>query len=166
MSTRSTSAVLAFARIAFADLLAYRLRYVVGVANYVIYMGVQYFLWAAVYASRPEGEASIGGYDLRSLVTYFAVGWIARVAYYNNIDRELADRVSQGDIAIDLLRPVSLLERAYGQALGEACMRIVFMALPTALVLFPLFGVEEPSFPPGAAGAAAACAFGASLVLA
>ncbi|MBI4604945.1 MAG: ABC-2 family transporter protein [Planctomycetes bacterium] len=163
---RAAVPVLAFARVAFTGLLAYRLRYVVGVVNYVIYMGVQYTLWAAVYASRPEGQAEIGGYGFRALVTYFAVGWIARVSCYNNIDRELADRVSQGDIALDLLRPVSLLQRGYGEALGEACMRVFFMALPTALIFFPAFGVEGPGFPPGTAGLAMAAAFGLSLVLA
>jgi ABC-2 type transport system permease protein len=158
--------VLAFARLAFTDLLAYRMRYVVGIVNYVIYMGVQYFLWSAVYSSRPEGAPKIADYDFSRLVTYFAVGWIVRVSYYNNIDREMADRVSQGDIALDLLRPVSLLERYYGQAVGEGTMRFVFMGLPTALIFFPVFGVAGPSFGSGAEGVAVAAAFAAACVLA
>ncbi len=139
--------VIAFARLAFTDLLAYRLRYVVGILNYVIYMGVQYFLWLAVYSSAAVEEAAIGGFRFREIITYFAIGWIVRVSCYNNIDRELADRISQGDIALDLLRPVSVLERYYGEAAGEALFRLLFMGLPTATILFPLFGVSGPSFP-------------------
>lgn len=148
------SPVLAFARLAFTDLLAYRLRYITGVVNYTIYMAVQYFLWSAVYASAPAGAAEIGSFRFREIITYFAVGWVVRVSYYNNIDREMADRVTQGDIALDLLRPVSLLERYYGHALGEAFFRVFFMGVPTALVLFPLFRVLGPGLPAAPAAAA------------
>ena len=151
-SLRST--VLGFARMAFLEHLAYRLRYVVGILNYTIYMGVQYFLWSAVYGS--TSDAALGGFGFRELVTYFAVGWVVRVSTFNNIDRELADRVSQGDIVLDLLRPVSLISMRYGEALGETVFRVLFMGVPTALVFFPLFGVSGPA--PGAAAADTALA--------
>lgn len=140
----SAGIVLAFVRLTFIDRLTYRLRYVVGVMNYVIYMAVQYFLWSAVYSSSPGTDPTIGTFRFAEIVQYFAVGWIIRVSYYNNIDRELSDRVTQGDVALDLLRPMSLLERYYGEAVGEALFRIGFMGLPTALVLFPLFGIAGP----------------------
>jgi len=160
-------AVLSFARMAFLDLLAYRLRYVVGVLNYTIYMGVQYFLWSAVFSSSAGRADRIGGFSFQEMVTYFAAGWIVRVSYFNNIDREIADRVSQGDIALDLLRPVSLLTMRYGEAVGESAFRVIFMAVPTALVLFPLFGADLPAIPPGPAGGAASLlAFLASGILA
>jgi ABC-2 type transport system permease protein len=159
--------VVAFAKLAFTELLTYRLRYVVGVVNYTIYMGVQYFLWSAVYASAPAGTTAIGTFRFQELVSYFAIGWIVRVSYFNNVDREFADRVRQGDITLDLLRPVSLLERYYGQALGEAVFRVFFMGLPTALVLFPTFGVSGPHLPPEAGAAAVRLlAFAASVALA
>jgi len=151
---------------AFLDLLAYRLRYVVGVLNYTIYMGVQYFLWSAVFRSA-AGAERIGGFSFQEMVTYFAAGWIVRVSYFNNIDREIADRVSQGDIALDLLRPVSLLTMRYGEAVGESAFRVIFMGVPTALVLFPLFGADLPALPPGpAGGAVSVLAFFASGILA
>ena len=162
----ATSPTLAFARVAFTEILSYRLRYLVGIGNYVIYMGVQYFLWKSVYASAPSGMAEIGGYSFRDIVTYFAVGWIIRVSYYNNVDREIADRVSQGDIVLDLLRPVTLLQRYYGEAVGEGTMRVFFMGLPTACVLFPLFGVGGPALPPGPAALVTLAAFAASVLLA
>jgi viologen exporter family transport system permease protein len=140
----SVRPLLAFARMAFLEHLAYRLRYVVGILNYTIYMGVQYFLWSAVYSSAPPGTTALGGFTFPQIITYFAVGWVVRVSCFNNIDREIADRVSQGDIVLDLLRPPSLLVMRYGAAVGETVFRVFFMAIPTALVLFPLFGVEAP----------------------
>jgi ABC-2 type transport system permease protein len=159
--------ILAFGRLSFTELFTYRLRYVAGILNYAIYMAVQYFLWAAVYASAGSSGASLAGFHFEDMVTYFAIGWIVRVSYYNNVDREIADRVSQGDIALDLLRPVSLLSRYYGEALGEGAFRVVFMGLPTALILFPVFSVSGPALAPGAgAGALQLAAFAASAALA
>lgn len=159
--------LLAFARMAFLDHLAYRLRYVVGILNYMIYMGVQYFLWSAVYSSAPPGATALGGFTFPQIITYFAVGWVVRVSCFNNIDREIADRVSQGDIVLDLLRPPSLLVMRYGAAVGEAVFRVLFMGLPTALVLFPLFGVEPPPLGGSLAGSALALlAFAVSVALA
>ncbi len=163
----SASIVLAFVRLTFIDRLTYRLRYAVGVMNYVIYMAVQYFLWSAIYSSAPDPDATIGTFHFHEIVQYFAVGWIIRVSYYNNIDRELSDRVILGDVAIDLLRPMTLLERYYGEALGEALFRIGFMGIPTAIVLFPLFGIDAPDLSGGAAAVLArAAAFTISVVLA
>jgi len=160
----------AFARMAFLDLLAYRLRYVVGILNYTIYMGVQYFLWSAVFASAPGGPseaARLGWFTLQEMITYFAVGWIVRVSYYNNIDREMAERVSRGDIILDLLRPTSLISMRYGEAVGESLFRVFFMGIPTALIFFPLFGIQGPSIPPDPAeGFFQLASFAASVILA
>ena len=37
-------------RIAFLKLMAYRMRYITGIATYSVFIGVQYFVWKAVYA--------------------------------------------------------------------------------------------------------------------
>ncbi len=156
-----------FARMAFLDLLAYRLRYVVGILNYTIYMGVQYFLWSAVFASSPESGGVLGDFTFLEMVTYFAVGWIVRVSYYNNIDREISEKVSRGDIILDLLRPTSLLSMRYGEAVGEAVFRVFFMGIPTALIFFPLFGISGPVLPPSLAEACfQILSFAAAVVLA
>ncbi len=149
LQSRLLVPIFAFARLTFTDKLAYRVRYVIGVINYTIYMSVQYFLWQAVFASSTEGGSTMKGFTFEALITYFAIGWIVRVSYYNNLDEDLAERVNRGDIASDLLRPMPLLGVYYGKALGESSFRILFMALPTACVLFPLFSVSSPKWPSG-----------------
>lgn len=140
---------LAFLRIGFLRMLAYRVRYVVGISNYLIYVAVAHFLWEAVYRSRAAaGTAAaenIDGYLLVDIDTYIAVGWIIRAAYFNNVDHILAGRFVQGDISTDMTRPCSLYLMFYGDAVGEGLFRLVMMSLPCAFVLASLFDIHGPA---------------------
>ncbi|MEI6233642.1 MAG: ABC-2 family transporter protein [Planctomycetota bacterium] len=153
------SLMVEFARSSFLIMLAHRVRYVVGVLNYMTYVAVNYYLWEALYADVPAGE-SRAGYTLAEMSTYVSVGWIMRSAYFSNADNILAARINKGEINSDLLRPVSLFLQFYGSALGEAGFRAIFMALPVlALALF-VFNIAAP------ANALAAVCFVYSMVLA
>ncbi len=151
--------VVEFARSSFMIMLAHRVRYMVGVLNYMTYVAVNYYLWEALYADVPAGE-SRAGYTLHEMSTYVSVGWIMRSAYFSNADNILAARINKGEINSDLLRPVSLFLQFYGAALGEAGFRAIFMALPVlALALF-VFDISPP------ANFAAGVCFAYSVVLA
>jgi len=147
---------LAFARSSFMEMLTYRLRYLIGVANYVIYATVAYYLWAAVFAHSER----IADWTLPQMQTYVIVAWISRSTYFSNSDNVLASRISKGEIASDLLRPCSLLLQFYARALGEMGFRAIFLGLPVGIALLALFGILAP---PTALDAAA---FGISIVLA
>ena len=86
---------IAFGRVAFLQILAYRLRYFTGIMTYLVNVTVYYFIWRAIYRNGGVIQVSI----FEQMVTYVAVGWIIRTFYYNNIDREMANDVQQGHIA-------------------------------------------------------------------
>lgn len=130
-----------FAKVSFLQLLAYRLRYLTGILTYTIFVSVYYFLWHAVYGNKPQ----VGGYSFPDMVTYVAVGWISRSFFFNNIDVHLTERIRNGDIALDMLKPVSMQIMYYSQAFGESIFRVFFFTLPIAVVVFPLFGVGWPA---------------------
>ena len=123
-----------FARSSFLIMLAHRVRYMVGVANYMTYVAVNYYLWEALYADVPPGGKR-GDFTLREMSTYVSVGWIMRSAYFSNADNVLAARINKGEINSDLLRPVSLFLQFYGAALGEAVFRAFFMALTSSFLV-------------------------------
>ncbi len=132
-------------RLTFLKLMAYRMRYLTGIATYGIFVGGQYFLWKAVYAAKGLGpEDRLAGMTLAELTTYLAVGYIARAAYFTNTDSEIATRISSGDVTLDLLKPLSFHGQWLSQAAGETAFRLVFFALPMALILTPLFGIQAP----------------------
>lgn len=147
---------LEFTRITFLKMLAYRLRYYTGIASYLVFVAGNAFLFRAVFATLPPGSV-IGGFDGTSIVTYVAIAWIGRSLTFNNIDREIATQVTEGQIAQNLLKPIDFQAMTFFGALGEAMFRLVLFTIPISVVIVPMFGVGAPATP--GAGAAAALSF-------
>lgn len=133
-------------RLTFLKLMAYRMRYVTGIATYGIFVGGQYAIWQAVFAAKDLAPGQpLNGLTLPQLATYLAVGYISRSAYFTNTDSEIAARFQSGDVTLDLLKPLSFHGQWLAQAAGETAFRLLFFAAPMSLVLVPLFGVQMPS---------------------
>lgn len=130
-----------FARVGFVNILAFRLRYYTGIITYLINVTVYYFIWSAVYG---PGQA-IAGYKLGQMLTYVSVGWILRSFYWNTIDQEMAYEVIEGKIAMDLIKPVSVLWMWFSRAMGESAFRLLLLTLPTAIVVMLIFPVSAPA---------------------
>jgi ABC-2 type transport system permease protein len=132
-----------FARSSFQVMLAHRVRYLIGVINYITYVAVNYYLWEALYDADPTAVRA--GWTLSEMRTYVCVNWIARSAYFSNSDNILAARINKGEIVTDLLRPTSLLLQFYASAAGEVLFRAVFMAFPVLLLALVIFQMNPPA---------------------
>jgi ABC-2 type transport system permease protein len=132
---------LAFSRIGFLNMLAFRLRYYTGVFNYLINVTVYYFIWRAVFRASP----GFGGFTFPQMVTYVAVGWIIRSMYFNNIDSEMAEDILEGRIAMTMVRPVSVQMTYVARSVGESVFRLLLLSAPTALLLALVFPVLPPA---------------------
>jgi ABC-2 type transport system permease protein len=130
-------------RIRFLTMLAYRLNYVNGILAYVIMLGGYYFLWRAIYADRP----ALGGMTAAAMTTYLAVSWMTRSFYFNNLDREIADEIKTGAVAIQLIRPYNYLLGKLTLGLGEGLFRMLFWMLPGLVIATFLFPVDLPGRP-------------------
>lgn len=95
------SAYLDIIRIRFLMMLAYRVNYYSGIIIYAINIGAYYFLWKAIYGSKEL----LGGMTVTQMTTYVAVSWMARAFYFNNLDREIANEIKDGSVAIQFIRP-------------------------------------------------------------
>lgn len=128
-------------RIGFANILAYRLRYYMGVVTYFINVAVYYFIWRAIY----EHSAEIQGFRLEQMLTYVAVGWMIRSFYFNNIDHDLAMDVMEGKITMDLIKPVDFQAMHIARAAGESFFRLFMLTLPAGLLIGLVFPVQGPA---------------------
>ncbi len=133
-----------FVKNAFLRMLAYRLRYYTGILTYVLFATVHYFIWKAVFSGRGEG-ALINGFTLNEMITYVAVGWIARSLYFSNVDEEIDELVRTGQISIFLLRPVDFQLMIFAYSLGQALFRFCFFFLPIGFVILQVFPVQYPA---------------------
>ncbi len=132
---------LAMGRVAFLQILAYRLRYFTGIITYLVNVTVYYFIWKALYHQGGE----IQGFRFGQMITYVAVGWIIRTFYFNNIDREMANDIQNGYIASKLSRPINYQWMQISQAAGESFFRILFFTIPTGMVIVFIYPVEMPA---------------------
>lgn len=133
-----------FVRNAFLAMLAYRLRYFTGIVTYFVFVSVHYFIWQAVYAGKGEG-AVINGFTLPEMITYVAVGWIARSMYFSDIDEEIDEIVRSGQISVYLLRPVNFQAMMLSQAFGGTLFRVGFFTVPISVVILLCFPVSLPA---------------------
>ncbi len=136
-----------FARIGFLNMLAYRARYYVGVLTYLFNVSVYYFIWRAVY----QHADTVVGLTLSEMITYVAVGWVIRSFYFNEIDRDLGTQVTEGRLAMNLIRPVDFQMAMIADAAGQSAFRAVLFTVPISIVLALIFPLKPP--PSVAAGA-------------
>ncbi len=132
---------LEFLRVGFVNIMAFRLRYYTGILTYLINVTVYYFIWQAVYF----GGEPIAGYDLGQMITYVAVGWIIRSFYWSTIDQEMAYEVLEGNIAVTLIKPVSVQWMWLARGMGESAFRLGMLTAPTALTITFIFPVQGPA---------------------
>ena len=130
-----------FVRVGFINTLAYRLRYYTGIVTYFIYVSIYYFIWKAIYIN----GSAIEGFDFSAMLTYVGVGWIIRSFYFNNIDQELSQQVTEGKLAMDLIKPVNIQMMYISQALGESVFRLALLTVPTAAVLLLVYPLKRPA---------------------
>ncbi|MDQ0340708.1 ABC-2 type transport system permease protein [Caldalkalibacillus uzonensis] len=125
-------------RIRFLMMLAYRTNYYSGILIYSINIGAYYFLWTAIYG----GQESLGGLTVTQMTTYVAVAWMARAFYFNNIDREIAQEIREGKVAVEMIRPYHYLTMKTMQGLGEGLFRLLFFSAPGLLIVWLIFPLD------------------------
>lgn len=138
-----TSAYLDLIRIRFLMMLAYRVNYYSGIIIYAINIGAYYFLWEAIFGD----QKVLGGFTLGQMTTYVAVSWMARAFYFNNLDREIANEIRDGSVAIQFIRPYSYLLVKMMQGFGEGIFRLLLFMVPGLIVVCLLFPVQLPTEP-------------------
>lgn len=138
---RVASMYLEMIRIRFLMMLAYRTNYYSGILIYSINIGAFYFLWNAIYG----GNEEIQGLSIIQMTTYIAVAWMARAFYFNNIDREIAQEIKEGKVAIEMIRPYNYLGMKTMQGLGEGMFRLFFFSVPGMVIVWLVFPISFSS---------------------
>lgn len=135
------NAYLDIIRIRFLMMLAYRVNYYSGIIIYAINIGAYYFLWKAIFGS----NETLGGFTVLQMTTYVAVSWMARAFYFNNLDREIANEIKDGSVAVQMIRPYNYLLVKIMQGLGEGIFRLVLFSVPGMVIVSLLFDITLPT---------------------
>jgi len=143
----------AFARTAFSREATYRAEVVVGVLSLVVRVYLVRSVWTALYAH----NAAPAHLPLHAIVTYSTVALLMSLILEVDGTRLIRDKLRDGTIATDLMKPIRLPAYFFSDGLGQTLFHalLVVPALACALLLVH---VDLPS-------PTTLCAFAASFAL-
>lgn len=145
-------------RIQLRTVLVYRADFAIGLIVLLLQIFALRVVWTSVYASRPavHGAGGVGEVSLSTQIAYVTLAAI-QFWLFNTWGRySLEERIREGKVAIDLARPVGLLQQVLASQFGATAAMVPFalLALPLALLIG---GAAAP------ASAVAAVAYAASM---
>lgn len=129
--------------VAFRQRLVYKADVAMGVFSQFVILFVQISVWQALFASGP----SANGVTLQDMVTYVVLGALVYSFTRSGIDYRIAERVQDGTIAIDFVRPVHFKYYMMSEDAGENGFRTLFTALPACLFGALYWGLRFPEDP-------------------
>lgn len=115
---------------------------------YLVILVVFAALWPAAVAA---SGGSIAGYDAAALVWYVTAAEAAVIATKPRMIEDIGNDIGSGQIAVEMLRPASVMGIRLAAEMGEALVRLALAA-----VIGSLFSWLAAGGPPGVGGAALA----------
>jgi ABC-2 type transport system permease protein len=129
-----------FAGRAFARSLAYRANTALRIVGNLAAVVIQATIWRALL-----GHGAVAGIDVRTMVTYAILSTSVGMLLLTNMFRPLDERLRTGNIAVDLLKPLSYPLYLAADSLGGAAFQGLFTMLPTLAIAALAFGLAPPA---------------------
>ncbi len=128
-----------FAAVSFQKEITYRFDYFMAVLNGFLYIFIFTALWRALYAQ----GASVGNFTAASLTGYAVVAMVIRISFSMD-DTTIAQKVRDGSIATDLIRPVSFFMMNLAQCIGFSAFHTAARGVPILIFSIFLFKLNIP----------------------
>lgn len=127
----------------FKQASVYWVNNLLGVISSVILISIVYYLWSAVLKSNHSFSYS----ELNKTLTYVVIVTIINRIISRNIEMELGEKVINGNIATDLIRPIGFFNYMFFNRFGNTIYNLIFSILPlfiTAVFIFKIKIVTDP----------------------
>lgn len=132
------------ARQSFHRGLAYRGTFYLRLVGIFLQVVAFYFFWQAIYASATEPP---WGLSLTEMLAYVTVSQSVVFTVSLGSDRQIAERMRDGSVALYLMRPVDFYWSHLWESLGAAVHSFIFLTTPLLLAAYLLLGVTLPLAP-------------------
>jgi ABC-2 type transport system permease protein len=150
-----------FAKKAFSREATYRVEVFTNVGSVFLRVYLLRSLWTALYAQ----NAAPAGLSLRSMITYTTVALLMSLVLEVDGTRMIRDKVREGTIAVDLMKPISLPLYFFSDGFRQT-MFAALLIVPSLLCALLLVHVDVPSLPTlGAFAVAFALGYGVNFFL-
>jgi ABC-2 type transport system permease protein len=142
MSSARLAPYLEFARKAFAREATYRVDVFTEIGSLVLRVYLLRSLWTALYAQ----NAAPADLPLHAMITYATVALLMSLIFEVDGTRQIRDKVREGTIAIDLMRPLNVPLSFFSDGFGRTVFH-AFVVVPSLLCALLLVHVDVPPLP-------------------
>jgi len=130
---------LAFAKKSFLSRSAYRFDHFMGILNTCLQIFIFWEIYKALYGGREE----VDGITLTMVATNFILSMGLKAVFCVD-DYFLPNKVWDGSIANEFLRPVSFRGRMLAENFGSALFKVIFHFFPALILSVLLIGINPP----------------------
>ena len=132
------SAYLYYVKIRILVSLAYRFEVFFSMlSNSIIMLSTVYF-WRSAY----RGIEMIAGVTLEQMITYSIISALLGTVFSFNVENIVNERIREGDIAIDFLKPLNIFGLYFAQDVGTVISSLIQKFLP--MLMFALLFIKVP----------------------
>lgn len=125
---------------ALRSLIAYQMALVFGlVANTLGTLAI-FYLWRSVLSN----SSRAGGFDWPHMKAYLLIAFVAGSLVSSYTDYRLAGRVLNGDVVMDLVKPLDYQASRFAEAIGSAVYELCLAGVGVALAILVFGGVALP----------------------
>ena len=124
---------------------AYRMWTYLGVLQVFLQLVMLRAVWQAVYGDRNE----VDGVPIDTMITYLTVVGLINFIVEPGIAMEIGRRIEQGQVAVDMVRPVGFVRQMLALELGDSAGRWILL-----IIVIPGLLVAGSLSPPSAGAAA------------
>jgi ABC-2 type transport system permease protein len=129
---------LAFTKGMFMAFIVYRFGLFFTLAGNLLYIVLVRFLWGKIYA----GSETIRGLTFDQAFVYLALASSIFVLFKTWTDWFILHKIQDGDIIVDLIRPLDFQLQMMFTSAGFALSNLLAITVPSAIVVFLVFGAE------------------------
>lgn len=129
----------AFAAKAFSREATYRMEVFTNVGSLVVRLYLMKSVWTALYAQ----NAAPAGVSLHVVLTYTAIALLMSLVLELDGTRQIRDRIREGSIATDLMKPISLPLYFFSDGVGMTLLHALLI-VPALIVSLLIVHIDVP----------------------
>lgn len=134
------SAYFYLAKMRMINSLTYRFEVITVLGSNLIMMMATVFLWKTAF----NGINNVSGVNESQMVTYAILSSILSSIFSFEVEANLNNNIREGNIAIDLLKPINLIGKYFAQDIGGFITNLVNKLLPLIIIVLLFIKILPP----------------------
>ncbi len=126
--------------------MAYKFNTFLDLFGHMISLSIQVSIWRALFKGAVQVSTNTGFVTINEMITYVIISTIMSVVISSDAIGRISSKISSGEVAIDLIRPINFMAYAFSEMLGNMSFRFIFQILPLSILGISIWGVNYPSF--------------------